>query len=82
MICPTCGVELPVSVRYEYVHAAGREVAIRDGWDRCEDCDQDVALDRMRQRTPWLFRQDGAVDEHDVMQQMERRGIDGWPVVR
>lgn len=82
MICPTCDRPLTFDQREEYMPGLGRAVEIVDGWGYCEPCSQDAALDAMRERTPWLFRQTGSVDEHDVMAQMVAAGHDGWPVSR
>ena len=80
--CPRCGERLTFESRDEYVPALGRTVVIVDGWGYCEGCAQDDALDRMRQRTPWLFAEPGTLDEHDVLGDAVRRGVDGYELVR
>lgn len=81
MICPTCRARMCQDVEEEWDDRTRRWLTIPAGWS-CEGCAQDAALDRERERTPWRFRQDGAVDEHDVMAQMIAAGHDGWPVRR
>lgn len=81
MNCPTCGGRMSQDIDEKWDHYARRWIVTPLGWS-CERCGQDAALNAMRTRTPWLFRQTGSMDEHDEMSRMVAAGVDGWPVRR